>query len=371
MSLETEIQASIDEIKTDSYSMSIGEVANLYKENDLEIFPEYQRYFRWNINQKSDLIESIILGIPIPPIFVAQEASGKWDVIDGLQRISTILEFIGILKRKNLDELYEPSQMTKTKFLPSLEGKWWENRLDEENSLNSDIRRKFKRRKLDFIIIDSTVNPKAKYEMFQRLNTNSSKLTDQEVRNCLMLMVNPTYFEVVNELSNTEEFKSVTLLSDRNNKEQFDKELIVRYIIARSLDMELVNLQNDMGVFLTEELLELMEKDEVELTKYIDEFNRTVQLLNRVLGERALKKYNHEKETFEGGFSLSMFEVILLGLSENIDNWETESEATLVSIIQEVPIKPEFEHATSRGKRAIARFKELSLLSRDLFKNED
>lgn len=371
MSLEREIQASVDEIKTDSYSMSIGEVANLYKDNDLEIFPEYQRYFRWSINQKSDLIESIILGIPIPPIFVAQEASGKWDVIDGLQRISTILEFMGILKRKNLDELYEPSQMTKTKFLPSLEGKWWENGTDEENSLNSDIRRKFKRSKLDFIIIDSTVNPKAKYEMFQRLNTNSSKLTDQEVRNCLMLMVNPRYFEVVSELSNTEEFKTITSLSEKSNNEQFDKELIVRYIIARSLDMTSVNLQNDMGIFLTEELLELMEKDEVDLNLYIEEFNRAVKLLNSILQDRALKKYNHEKSTFEGSFSLSMFEVILLGLSENIDHWETGNDETLMRIIQETTINPSFEHATSRGKRAIARFKELSILSRELFTNED
>lgn len=369
MSLEKEIEASVNEIKTDSYSMSIGEVANLYKEGDLDIFPEYQRYFRWNINQKSDLIESIILGIPIPPIFVAQESSGKWDVIDGLQRISTILEFMGILKKKNNTELYQPSKMIKTKFLPSLEGKYWENKTDEANSLSADIRRKIKRSKLDFIIIDSTANPKAKYEMFQRLNTNSSQLTDQEVRNCLMLMVNPRYFEIVDSLSENSTFKAITSLTDKNLREQYDKELIVRYLIARSVNLKEINLQNDIGTYLTEELINMMELDKSDLEQYANDFIKAIQVLNEVLGEKTFKKYNRDKNVFEGGFSLSMYESIIIGLSENIDSWHNKGR--LVELIKQIPYNSRFEHATTRGKRAIARFQELTLLSRDLFENED
>ena len=71
MSLLDEILESKKAIKTDSYPMSIGEIVNLYKEGDLVIFPEYQRYFRWSDKQKSEFIESIILDIPIPPIFVS------------------------------------------------------------------------------------------------------------------------------------------------------------------------------------------------------------------------------------------------------------------------------------------------------------
>lgn len=369
MGLESEIEASINEIKTDSYSMSIGEVANLYKDGDLEIFPEYQRYFRWNINQKSELIESIILGIPIPPIFVSQEGSGKWDVIDGLQRISTILEFMGILKKRNNDELYPPSIMIKTKFLPSLEGKWWEKSLDQENNLSTDIRRKFKRSKLDFIIIDSTANPKAKYEMFQRLNTNSSQLKDQEVRNCLMLMINPNYFEIVDSLSQNAIFKSITSLTSKSMEEQYDKELIVRYIIARSINLETINLQNDIGPFFTEELVRLMELNESDLNQYAEDFIKTIELLNEALQDKAFKKYNQEKGSFEGGFSLSMYESILMGLSEKYSLWEDKDK--LIDLIKRVPYDGRFDHATSRGKRPLARFQELNLLSRDLFKNED
>ncbi|MEC5423862.1 DUF262 domain-containing protein [Virgibacillus sp. C22-A2] len=368
-SLEKEIEKSANEIKTDSYSMSIGEIANLYKDGDLDIFPEYQRYFRWSINQKSDLIESIILGIPIPPIFVAQEASGKWDVIDGLQRISTILEFMGILKKKDEDELYSPSNMVKTKFLPSIEGKWWDNKSDVTNSFSADIRRKIKRSKLDIIIIDSTANPQAKYEMFQRLNTNSSQLTDQEVRNCLMLMVNPEYFKIVNELSEDNTFKTVTSLSSRNLQEQYDKELIVRYLIGRSVNIENINLQDDIGNYLTEELINLMESNNADLKRYSEDFINAIELLNAILEEKSFKKFNKEKNTFEGGFSLSMYEATIIGLSENIDLWEDKER--LVDLIKEIPNDDRFMHATTRGKRPIARFRELTILSRDLFTNEN
>jgi len=98
MALQEEINEKKKEISTDGYPMSIGELMSLYKEGELDIHPEFQRFFRWSIQQKSKLIESILLGIPIPSIFVSQRQDGIWDVVDGLQRLSTIFEFIGLLR---------------------------------------------------------------------------------------------------------------------------------------------------------------------------------------------------------------------------------------------------------------------------------
>ncbi len=72
MSLQEEITTKTKEFRTESYSMSIGEIANLYKDGELIIDPEFQRYFRWSLQQKSKFIESLLLGIPTPPIFVYQ-----------------------------------------------------------------------------------------------------------------------------------------------------------------------------------------------------------------------------------------------------------------------------------------------------------
>jgi hypothetical protein len=91
--LQEEIDKSRAIIRTDGYSMSIGEWISLYERSEIDIHPEFQRFFRWSPKQKSRLIESILLGIPIPQIFVAQREDGVWDVVDGLQRLSTIYQF--------------------------------------------------------------------------------------------------------------------------------------------------------------------------------------------------------------------------------------------------------------------------------------
>jgi uncharacterized protein with ParB-like and HNH nuclease domain len=96
--LDSEIESAQRKVKTDAYQMSIGEIVNMYKDDELVINPDFQRLFRWEVGQKAKLIESVLLGIPIPSIFVFETDDGKWELIDGLQRISTILEFMGLLK---------------------------------------------------------------------------------------------------------------------------------------------------------------------------------------------------------------------------------------------------------------------------------
>src|SRR5437867_5035246 len=120
MALQDEIANQSVQIKTDSYQMSIGELLNLYRDRELDVHPEFQRVFRWSDTQKTRLIESILLGIPIPPIFVAQRTDGVWDVVDGVQRLSTIFQFVGELKDEN-SQAVAPLVLEKTKFLPSLE----------------------------------------------------------------------------------------------------------------------------------------------------------------------------------------------------------------------------------------------------------
>ncbi len=81
MNLLSEINEKRKEIKTDGYLMSLGEWVSLYESNEIDIHPEFQRFFRWTNEQKTNLIESILLGIPLPPIFVSQRKDGVWDVV--------------------------------------------------------------------------------------------------------------------------------------------------------------------------------------------------------------------------------------------------------------------------------------------------
>jgi uncharacterized protein with ParB-like and HNH nuclease domain len=88
--LPEEIVNAQRQVRTDAYQMSIGEIVSMYDSHEIVIDPEFQRLFRWKIGQKSRLIESLLLGIPLPSIFVFEKENGSWELIDGLQRISTV-----------------------------------------------------------------------------------------------------------------------------------------------------------------------------------------------------------------------------------------------------------------------------------------
>ena len=87
------IQTARDEVKPDNGRVTIGEVITSYNDKEIILNPNFQRVFRWSPVQKSRLIESILLGIPLPPIFVSVDKRTIWTVIDGVQRLSTLLEF--------------------------------------------------------------------------------------------------------------------------------------------------------------------------------------------------------------------------------------------------------------------------------------
>jgi len=184
MSLQEEITARASKIFRESYQMSIGELINLYRDGEMDIHPEFQRVFRWSEYQKTKLIESIMLNIPVPSIFVSQNEDGVWDIIDGVQRLSTIFQFVGIFKDEE-EKLMPPLVLQKTDYLPSFAGVQWENEV-KELSFTKEQQLFFKRARMDVIIMKKESDPNTKYELFQRLNTGGSLLSDQEVRNCLM-----------------------------------------------------------------------------------------------------------------------------------------------------------------------------------------
>lgn len=96
--LDQQINNERSRLSIDYIDVSYGEIIAMYKQDELIIRPEYHRLFQWNSKQKTSFIESILLDIPIPPIFVAEDKDGIWELIDGLQRISTIISFFGVLK---------------------------------------------------------------------------------------------------------------------------------------------------------------------------------------------------------------------------------------------------------------------------------
>jgi len=228
MSLIDEVNQKRKEIRTDGYAISISEWVSLYDNKEIDIHPEFQRFYRWSDTQKTNLIESILLGIPIPPIFVSQRKDGVWDVVDGLQRLSTIYQFMGILKDENSINI-TPLRLEGTKYLPSLEGKEWNDPDDADNSFNQELRLLIKRAKIYVSIILKESDETAKYDLFQRLNTGGSTLSPQEVRNCMLVMINKDFYDWIKLLASYDKFQECISLSDRPLSESYDLELVLRF----------------------------------------------------------------------------------------------------------------------------------------------
>lgn len=189
MSLESEIRDARQTVVTAGYDMSIGEIINLYKSNELVIAPAFQRLFRWDDERKTRFIESIILGIPFPPIFVHQDVEGVWELIDGLQRVSTILQLTGDLRGDRAQQL-GPLVLNGTKFLPRLSGRRWNASAEGAgDGLGTSVQLAIKRSRVRVEILQAGSSPTAKYELFQRLNTGGADLSPQEVRNSIAVSI--------------------------------------------------------------------------------------------------------------------------------------------------------------------------------------
>lgn len=346
--------------------MSVGELTNLYREGELDIHPEFQRFFRWSPEQKSRFVESLLLGIPIPSIFVYQRMDGVWDVIDGLQRISTILEFQGLLKDEAGD-LLPASKLEGTEYLPALAGLSWDGDASE-SSLTPDQQRLIKRAAIDVKIVRRESDEATKFDLFQRLNTGGSQLSDQEVRNCLLIMAEPRYYRWLVELKRDEDFQTTIALSDRAASEQYDMELLLRYLLLKDLHEPELRGVGDLGDFLSREAVSRASR------RWTDErhFMKVFSLLNEAAGDSAFRRYDTSKARFVGGFSVSAFEAATIGTYAHLEAWlavpqETRGEA-LRDRLQTLWSADSYRDNSGSGIRASTRLPKTLPFAREHFR---
>lgn len=372
MSLLSEIQEAGKQISTDAYSMSVGELISMYKEGDLDIQPDFQRFFRWSASQKSRLVESLVLGLPVPPVFVYQTQDSKWEVIDGLQRISTVLELVGELKDADSNPK-PPLVLSPTKYLPSLNGRVWDHtksNVDKELELDQEIKLLFRRSRIDVRIVLSKSDPSSKYEMFDRLNTGGSSATEQEVRNCLLLMLNKQFFLWVKKLSELSVFKECIPITERQEIEQFGVELVVRFLIFRNASPTELGAIADLHSYLTQEITALAISANYNYEFEENIFVQTFTALARCFGDESFRKLDITKGRAVGPILLAAFEAIACGLATRVENSGIYGDVELVARRATLWT----DHAsklTSVGMRASTRLAQTIKLGRQIFADEN
>jgi hypothetical protein len=366
--LEAEIAEARREIASDSYPVGISERTNQYREGELIINPAFQRFFRWDEHQKARLVESVLLGIPLPSIFVSQREDGRWELVDGLQRVATLLELQGVLKDGEGNPL--PSlELRGTKYLPALEGKRWpsEDGAESETTLTQAQQLDIKRSKIDVKIIKRESSQAAKYDLFQRLNSYGSPLTAQEMRSALLVSVSSEFYDWIEELSEFEPFVDCVALSDRLVSEKYDVELALRFMILhnRPEQMLVANVLRDFAQVLDDESVSLAENFPQAREQSDATFRQTFTVLAENGGSDAFRKWNEERQTFAGGFLNTAYEVIAMGLGYHVaqgDGYRTD----VLAAARELWQRPDMETRFATGVSTETRLSRMIPLGRQV-----
>jgi hypothetical protein len=318
--LNEEIESASRLVKTDAYQMSVGEIVNMYKDGELQINPDFQRLFRWQIGQKAKLIESILLGIPLPSIFVFEREDSKWELVDGLQRISTILEFMGELKKPETTEKYEATTLVATKYLPSLNNLVWkksdiaeETPEIEQNALTAPQQLTIKRCRISVEILKRPSDEATKYDLFQRLNSGGIAANPQELRNCITIMVNRSYAEFLKSLAELDVAKTVLAISEEQIEKQKNMEYVSRFMVHTYVPYD---GKLDVEEYIDEGIVKLAL--ECEMQKSGSAFRDTFTFLNNALGGNSLRRIQNGEHV--GRIGLAAFECIAVGIAKNIQS---------------------------------------------------
>jgi len=354
--LQSEIDKAQRLVRTDAYQMSVGEIVSIYDEGDIIISPEFQRLFRWDIGQKSKLIESLLLGIPLPPIFVYELENGKWELVDGLQRLSTILEFMGKLKNKNGD-LEAPSILEATKYLPSLHNTVWAKTvqiksvdLDEQAELEKSLQLTIRRSRIGLEILKRPSDSMTKFDLFQRLNSGGTVANSQELRNCVMLMVNEDYFRAVKAAAERERFLQVVASTDAQKEKQRHIELAVRFLVHTLIPYDGLL---DVGEYIDQGIIKLATSGNIDqVTQLLD---TTFDLLSKVSGVDTLRRYTDGQYT--GRVGLVGLESIAVGVAKNLTAIQAQPNPELFvrNKIQAFWTQPDVEDFVTPGLRGTVR----------------
>jgi hypothetical protein len=319
MTLESEIKASARAIATDSYEMSVGELMNVYRDGELVVNPEFQRLFRWKLIQKSHLIESLLIGVPIPSIFVFELEDGTWELIDGLQRVSTILEFAGLLKKPD-GEFYKPSVLEATRYLPSLGGMTWD-KTDLGRGIGVANQLAIKRSRISLQILKKNSDEKAKFDLFQRLNSHGSEATEQELRNCVLYMLNKSMFFRMKQLSRDQRFIKLMQPSERLSENQAMMDYLTRYLVFLFVSYD---KSWDIEEYLNNGLIELAGASDEDVEEMLNDFETTLQVLSDAGEPDILRRYKDGR--FQGRVGQAAFETIFLGVSRNLETIEARAD---------------------------------------------
>lgn len=295
-----------EKIRITTKHFSLREVVDQINDNDIDLSPDFQRDYVWGVQQKIRLIESILLGIPLPAFYFNQEITGSYQIVDGVQRLSTISSFMNNEYQLSANHL---------EYLKNLHGKKF---LDLEPL---ELRR-FRSTQIVVHVIEPSTPDGIKYDIFSRVNTLGSPLKPQEIRHA---MSSPQAREFLKKLVENQDFDRATGYNFWRNEDSklirdsgrmTDQELALRFCAFTSSSIDDYRVFDSLDRFLIDFTRRLDGKNSEETSlSAIDEDEKlilkeffTLAMINShiVLGDNAFRRIEPGKR--KGPLNRAIFE---------------------------------------------------------------
>jgi len=313
-------------VKTQDVEYDLETLVKRIKSETIRLNPDYQRRHRWPTDVSSRLIESLLLNIPVPVIFISQDVDvddesdssvARYTVIDGQQRLTAIRDFMsGDLVLSGLEILTELNGSSRRDLPPFLT-------------------RRLEDRTIRCLRIDSTLDAQVKYDIFERLNTGSVKLEPQELRNAV---ARGPFNDLIKELSQNIDFRNLLQIDQRDVesnpkvRKMEDVELVLRFFALRD---EVYNEPRKIGFkdFLTNRLVEFNKLTNAELSQMENEFKFCMALIVKMLGPFAFSKHRVKDGVSVkrmSSFNAAVYDAIAVGFNDvnDISSLTREYDAT-------------------------------------------
>lgn len=265
---DTEPYAPVSERKVliQQYDYAVRTLVDMVIEGDLILNPDYQRLYRWEPEKASRFVESILLNIPVPVVYFAEESDGTFSVIDGQQRLTSLLNFI---KPNPEEEL----TLTGLKLRPEINGKKF-------GDLDRTDRSAITKRPIRCIVVLNESDQALKFEVFERLNTGSSSLTEQEVRNSIY---HGNFNDLIKELACDDKFLEMIALPDQHKRNMKAEELVLRFFAYKDLH-EATDYPGSYTEYLNNYMEQNRSRPSAKLLELRDLFTSTVAAIYQKLG---------------------------------------------------------------------------------------
>lgn len=329
---------------------NLGTLSDLIHTNKIDLSPKYQRRARWDIKRQSALIESFLMNVPVPSVFLNEDDYGKYSVIDGKQRLTAIHNFIrGRLQLKGL------------KVFSELNGSTIEN-------IPSPLRNAIETRAaLQAIIILRQSDKEVKFEVFKRLNTGGVRLNPQEIRNSTWA---GPFNNLVLELSETREFHRLLNIEKRDRsliwREMRDAEFVLRFFTFRDTWQ---SFSGGMQRHMDEYMADHQYASEAQVEAMRSDFLDTVAAVGSVFGEHAFQRWNPEASQWRRQVLAAVFDAQMFACRGRTPEKLKPHASQLLGEMQALFLNEEFLESVNAATNTPSYFKRRVTMVKQLVDN--